>query len=62
MIDWLKANARPIGAIAGMLTLYVLAKWFPMAKDERELLVGVTEVLGLGLIGLVPGFTKRDPQ
>lgn len=62
MIDMVKANARPIAAIAGMVGLYVLVKWFPMAKDERELLLGITEVLGLGLIGFVPGFAKRqDP-
>jgi hypothetical protein len=62
MKDWLKINWRTVAAISCVSGLYVLAKFFPGLEQERELLVAITEILGLGLIGLVPSFAKPQPK
>lgn len=66
MNDWVRVNWKPITSILSLGALYALAKWFPGLEQERELVEAFTEVLGLGLIALVPGLRKTrrvdDPR
>lgn len=58
MKTWLLANWRPLAAIALLLVLYLLAWLAPMAKDTRELLIAIGNVLGLFGVGIVPNFAR----
>jgi hypothetical protein len=58
VIEIVKANAKPIGAVAALIGMYVLARWFPGLEKERELLITITEVLNLLGVVAVPAFAR----
>lgn len=58
MIEWIKANAKPLAAVLALVLGYALAKWFPGLEKERELLVSIVEALGLLGVVAVPPFMR----
>ncbi len=66
MKDFFAANGRTIARVSAVIVLYVFAKFFPLADKEREAIETLTEVLGLAVLGLMPGLRlakrKDDPQ
>jgi len=62
MKEWLLVNWRTFARLLAVVVLYALAKWFPGLEQERETVVAITEVLGLGVLGLTPGLraAKRE--
>jgi hypothetical protein len=55
MKAWLLVNWKPIARVIAVIAMYVLAKWFPLAVKEREAIETIIEVVGLGVVGLLPG-------
>ncbi len=61
-MTWLRVNWRPIVSVFSLSAMYIMAKFWPGLREERELIEAFTEILGLGLIALVPSLraTKRS--
>lgn len=66
MREWLLVNWRPIVRLVAVLAIYLLVKFFPSATLEKETVEAITEICGLGILGLMPGLRKPrredDPQ
>lgn len=62
MKEWLLVNWKTLARLLAVLVMYIMAKWFPLAMKEREAIETMIEVLGLGVVGLLPGLrrTKRE--
>lgn len=55
---WLNANWKTLARVAAVVTLYVMAHYFPGAEEERRLVIQITEILGLGVLGFTPGIRR----
>ncbi len=60
MKEFLSVNMRTIARVVAAIAGYAIIRWFPGHIPERELLIAVTEILGLGILGLMPGL--RAPR
>lgn len=64
--EWLLVNWRPLVRVVAVLVVYLLVKFYPSATLEKETILAILEITGLGVLGLMPGLRQPrredDPQ
>lgn len=58
MNAYLNANWRVFARLLSVMALYLMVKFYPSATLEKETIEAITEVLGLGVLALLPGLRK----